>query len=85
MFRMKEPLKRENGLVKFKCPYLDCRYFNKDLKRHLILKHGWSKETAKEEVSCRLKMFRYLSNTSHNGVYKPRVSFNKGSNLVNLV
>lgn len=57
----------------FMCPYKWCAYKNADLKRHLCAKHNWTDRSARLEVSCRLKMFRYLVKDHHAAVPRPRV------------
>ncbi|XP_066934202.1 uncharacterized protein [Clytia hemisphaerica] len=72
-FGIRDPLTRNKKQYNFKCPYKDCPYDNRDLKRHLTTVHTWTEERSKLEVSCRLKMFKYLNKRSKTGVYKPRV------------
>ena len=79
---MKNPVKRkvssgktQQQFCEFRCPYEDCSFFGKGLKKHLVIKHGWLPIPARKEISCRLKVWRYLSKQSHSGVYKPKVSY----------
>ena len=74
VFHVKDPLVKEKYHYKFRCPFTNCSYFSRDLKRHLVLKHEWEETKAKLEVGCRLKLYRYLTMDSHKGIYKPRVS-----------
>ncbi|XP_066924389.1 titin homolog isoform X3 [Clytia hemisphaerica] len=72
-FGVANPLTPNKKQYNYKCPFQDCSYDQKDLKRHLMTVHSWVENRAKLEVSCRLKMFRYLSNSSKAGTYKPKV------------